>query len=566
MRLLDHFQRLAEWYPGASTPDLAQIAAALCCSERNTRLLLRRMQEQGWIDWQPGNGRGHRSRLNLLQDHENLRLQRLHHLLADGKLEAAFDGLPSAGRERLKQSLPGYLGSGRAGTLRMPFYRPLHALDAIHINRRTEQHIIMQICAGLTEYDRTSEQIIPALAHRWDASADGSSWEFTLRPGLHFHDGRTVRAEDVVYTLQRARDSDGPYRAMFAHLASITGTERSVKLQLNKPDHLLLHLLAHHAAVIVPMDDDKRTDFATLPIGAGPFRLLRNNEHRATLAAFDGYFRERALPDEIDLWVVPHGSPLPEVDLHLAHASPDQVPAPDDSWSRIRALEQGCDMVMLNPARAEFSTPAARLAIGNWLRPAAAELAAKETRPMAFGMLPQWNHLPEKKTTKAPALPAHLDVVTYELDSHIALTHCVAARLREAGADVTIHILPFPEFGPYGWRDWADVVIAGDVLDNDMEFGLYSWLAGESLVKQMMDKTARTWLAQASADIAAEADAAQRAHLIETCFARIVQEAWILPMRHTRHGIDYGPQLGGVTLARCGWMDFRKLWLRPGSN
>ncbi|PXX41353.1 hypothetical protein DFR42_1074 [Undibacterium pigrum] len=33
-------------------------------------------------------------------------------------------------------------------------------------------------------------------------------------------------------------------------------------------------------------------------------------------------------------------------------------------------------------------------------------------------------------------------------------------------------------------------------------------------------------------------------------------------MRHTRHGIDYGPQLGGVTLARCGWMDFRKLWLR----
>ncbi len=34
-------------------------------------------------------------------------------------------------------------------------------------------------------------------------------------------------------------------------------------------------------------------------------------------------------------------------------------------------------------------------------------------------------------------------------------------------------------------------------------------------------------------------------------------------MRHTRHGIDYGPQLGGVTLARCGWMDFRKLWLRP---
>ncbi|MFZ6875710.1 hypothetical protein ACO0LF_26890 [Undibacterium sp. Di27W] len=54
--------------------------------------------------------------------------------------------------------------------------------------------------------------------------------------------------------------------------------------------------------------------------------------------------------------------------------------------------------------------------------------------------------------------------------------------------------------------------------------------------------------------------------LIEACFARIVEQAWILPMRHTRHDIDYGPQLGGVTLARCGWMDFRKLWLRPTGN
>ena len=45
MRLLDHFQRLAEWHPSANAPDLAQIAAALCCSERNARLLLKRMQE-----------------------------------------------------------------------------------------------------------------------------------------------------------------------------------------------------------------------------------------------------------------------------------------------------------------------------------------------------------------------------------------------------------------------------------------------------------------------------------------------------------------------------------------
>ncbi|MFZ6642315.1 hypothetical protein ACO0LL_21510 [Undibacterium sp. TC4M20W] len=66
-----------------------------------------------------------------------------------------------------------------------------------------------------------------------------------------------------------------------------------------------------------------------------------------------------------------------------------------------------------------------------------------------------------------------------------------------------------------------------------------SWLAGESRVNQMMDATERNWLAQVSAEIAAEADATQRASLIETCFARMVEQAWILPMRHTHHGIDY---------------------------
>src|SRR5690349_22958170 len=37
----------------------------------------------------------------------------------------------------------------------------------------------------------------PSLAEKWQESPDGKSYEFTLRPGLKFHNGDAVTAEDV---------------------------------------------------------------------------------------------------------------------------------------------------------------------------------------------------------------------------------------------------------------------------------------------------------------------------------------------------------------------------------
>ena len=565
VRLLDQYQRLSSWLAKQKqAPDLAAIAAALCCSERNARLVLQRMQGEGWITWRPGSGRGHRSTVALLQDYETIRLQHLHHLIADGKLEAAFEGLPSAGRERLRQALPGYLGAGKAGTLRIPFYRPLHALDPIYINRRTEVHIITQLCAGLTEYDHERERIVPALAHEWECMPDGRHWKFWIRPGLRFQDGRALGAEDAADTLRRLRDTASLYQPLFAHLHGIEHERQQLILDLAFPDHLLLNRLAHHSAVIVPSGDWHRADFASFPIGAGAFNLTRNNEHRATLSAFEGYFKERALLDEIDLWVVPNASKLPEVDIRLAHSIYLNSPDTPARWTKVRQMEQGCDFVMLNPARKHFSSGSARLAVGAWLRESASVLALKENRPMAEGMLPHWKHLESRSDglLKPPALPGSIRIVSYQLESHISLAEYIAAQLREAGIKVSVTVLAFPEFASFAWREWADMAISGEVLDNDMEFGLCSWLAGEAVFNQWVDAKTRKWLDKAGAAIAAEAGINERAALIEAAFARLVGEGWLLPMRHTRHGVDFAPHLGGVQLGRCGWMDFRKLWLR----
>src|SRR6266436_3129581 len=60
-------------------------------------------------------------------------------------------------------------------------------------------------------------QIKPQMVDKWETSADGLTWTFTLRDGLEWHDGKPVTAEDCVASLKRwsARDSMGVKLASF---------------------------------------------------------------------------------------------------------------------------------------------------------------------------------------------------------------------------------------------------------------------------------------------------------------------------------------------------------------
>jgi peptide/nickel transport system substrate-binding protein len=59
-------------------------------------------------------------------------------------------------------------------------------------------------------------QVKPQMVDKWEQSADGLTWTFTLRDGLEFHDGAPVTSEDVIASLKRwaQRDSMGQKLAM----------------------------------------------------------------------------------------------------------------------------------------------------------------------------------------------------------------------------------------------------------------------------------------------------------------------------------------------------------------
>ena len=565
MKLLHQYLRLAEGLPVQSSLSIEAAADRLCCTPRNARLLLGRMQAEGWLRWTPGRGRGRLSELALLQEPAVVRDAHLRGLIAGGRLEEAFDSLPAAARSRLQSALPTFLGPTAVGGLRVPFYRPLHALDPIHVTRRTEAHLVAQLCEGLTGFDRERDCVVPCLAHHWECLDGGRRWHLWLRPGLRFHDGRPLGACDAAASRRRLRDTAGPHRTLMAHLRDAAVAGDRLELRLSEPDHLLVHRLAHHSAAVLPADDWKRPGFSTLPVGAGAFRLVRNNEFRATLAAFEGYWRERALLAEIDLWVVPHGAPIPEVDVGLGQRADDER-VRRAGWQELAQPEQGCDCVLLNPVRPAFATAAARLAVGRWLRAEVARRAMPAGWGVARGWLPGFKHLPgptARDAQRPPRLPAVVRIVTYELDQHVELAGAIADAARCAGSRTSLRVLPAPVFARMEWRRDADLAVTGEVLTDDLAFGQFSALSSDGQFHAWLKPGLQRWLAAQCRAIAAEPSASRRATLMEQAFERVTLDGAVLPMRHLVQKLTHAPQLGGVSLARCGWMDFRKLWIRP---
>ncbi|MCP8937683.1 ABC transporter substrate-binding protein [Alsobacter sp. SYSU M60028] len=135
--------------------------------------------------------------------------------------------------------------------------------------------VYANVFEGLTRIDRNAG-VKPALAEKWDISADGKTYVFTLRKGATFHDGAPFTAEAVKFSYDRARaaDSVNPQKALFEPIESVDVVDaNTVKVTLKRPTGLFLWNMGMPAAVI--LSPASAADAKTKPIGTGPFKFER---------------------------------------------------------------------------------------------------------------------------------------------------------------------------------------------------------------------------------------------------------------------------------------------------
>jgi peptide/nickel transport system substrate-binding protein len=123
------------------------------------------------------------------------------------------------------------------------------------------------------------QKLQPQMLQKWDKSADGKTYTFTLRDGLAWHDGVAVKAEDCVASLKRWAAQDKVARLVWPMVTSVDVIDdKQFKIVLSEPTDALLEAIGKPSGLPAFMMPKRVADTPpTQPItdytGSGPFKF-----------------------------------------------------------------------------------------------------------------------------------------------------------------------------------------------------------------------------------------------------------------------------------------------------
>ena len=170
-------------------------------------------------------------------------------------------------------------------------------LDPAVITDGISNRITRQVFDGLVKYKGATTEVEPALAEKWEVSADGKVWTFHLRRNVKFHDGNPLDAVAVVWNFERWWKSTRPqhenqikagqtfeyWEAQFGGFddkSIVTKVEavgtHTVRITLKTPQAPFLANLAMFVFDIAsPKAVEKwGTEFGKHPVGTGAFKFV----------------------------------------------------------------------------------------------------------------------------------------------------------------------------------------------------------------------------------------------------------------------------------------------------
>lgn len=214
----------------------------------------------------------------------------------------------------------------------------------------------------------------PGLATEWRRTSE-TAWEFTVRPGVSFHDGSTLTAAVAANTLTRATKAVPKPRILdgVALTASVAGEKLVVATAT--PDPLLPQRLSSPQLSVLA-ESAYSADGKVNPVGtgSGPFRLVSvGGTTSATLDRHDGYWGEKAKAAGIDVSFVPDGTAraaaIRSGEAHIAEAVPVSQAALLDPQTVSEVPMPRTNTVYLNTKSGPFAAPAVRAAVREAVEP-----------------------------------------------------------------------------------------------------------------------------------------------------------------------------------------------------
>lgn len=142
----------------------------------------------------------------------------------------------------------------------------------------------------------------PDLAKEYSISENGLEYHFILKDEIHFHDGYSVTADDVLFTISKAQDPNlkSPKRPNFEGVTVEKISDKEIKITLKQPyapflESMTLGILPRHLWKDISTEQFAFADLNINPVGSGPYKIASIKKNSAgvplsiTLSSFKKY-------------------------------------------------------------------------------------------------------------------------------------------------------------------------------------------------------------------------------------------------------------------------------------
>ncbi len=181
------------------------------------------------------------------------------------------------------------------GTLRVALESELRVLDPVRSSQLVEREVFYNMYESLVAID-AKLTIQPLLAIKWE-TPDPTTYVFTLRTGVKFHDGTPFNAAAVKFNIDRILTGANPRKPELVSVQSVEVKDpTTVIFHLKNPDAALLAQLVDRAGMMLSPDAVRKAgaDLPLRPIGAGtgPFQFVEwKRDDHLTLRKNPNYWR-----------------------------------------------------------------------------------------------------------------------------------------------------------------------------------------------------------------------------------------------------------------------------------
>lgn len=221
-------------------------------------------------------------------------------------------GCTSGSSNETKTEVQGSAETDKSKTLVIATGSGVRSFDIHNHNSAATEAVHVNMFSYLIR-NEGADGFAPVLAESWEI-VDETTWAFTLKQGVKFHNGDDLTAEDVKFTLERVSQDESlrEYNAYRTIKEVVVKSDYEFDIITHSSEPILLNRLSRIGSGILPknyIETEGWDVFLENPVGSGPYKLKEwRKDDRVVLEPFDEYFGDKPKWEEVVFRIIPEDS------------------------------------------------------------------------------------------------------------------------------------------------------------------------------------------------------------------------------------------------------------------